>query len=104
VTPKLLPFNGRASIKAAIVLQPLLGITNFLQIVNSPYGVSENMPILWGSLTCKTGRCAPPALLITASLILPAKLKIQYVEKLREKSQFGKEGESAVQLSYCHIV
>jgi hypothetical protein len=43
VTPKLLPFIVRASIKAAIVLQPLLGITNFLQIVNSPYGVSENM-------------------------------------------------------------
>jgi hypothetical protein len=46
VTLKLLPFNGRASIKAAIVLQPLLGITNFLQIVNSPYGVSENMSTL----------------------------------------------------------
>jgi hypothetical protein len=61
-------------------------------------------PIIFSSLTCKKGRCAPPALLITASLILPAKLKIQYVEKLREKSQFGKEGESVVKLSYCHIV
>ncbi len=40
-----------------------------------------------------------PALPITASLIHPAKLKIQYVEKLRENSQFGKEGESVVQLS-----
>ena len=33
----------RTSVKAAVVLQPLLGITNILQIVSNPYDVSHNL-------------------------------------------------------------
>ena len=42
--PRLLQLSSvccRTSVKAAIVLQPLLGITNILQIVSTPYDVSK---------------------------------------------------------------
>ncbi len=118
VTPKLFPLmSGRASRPPSCCSLCWVSPTSYRSsTVLMGWVYTVNMSIIWlfynywvfvahcahlffSSLTWKTGHCAPPASPIIASLILPAKLKIQYVEKLREKSQFSYGSTTQLQMA-----